>query len=172
MPHNVDDYAAMLARLLPQGMIWRPFPGSNFFRLLSAFGAELARLEADAARLVREVTPAQADEALEDWEEELGLPDECSLASSNTERRRQIVLFRLQRNGLMNEEYFRQLALSMGYDACFHHVFFITLPTVFGTPMRMGDRVDSRLRIWGIFDFECLVRQVKPAHAGVVFKYE
>ncbi|WP_276819361.1 YmfQ family protein [Mailhella massiliensis] len=195
MPHNVDDYAAMLARLLPQGMIWRPFPGSNFFRLLSAFGAELARLEADAARLVREVTPAQADEALEDWEEELGLPDECSLASSDTERRRQIVLFRLQRNGLMNEEYFRQLALSMGYDraevytvrpfradvslcghavwdACFHHVFFITLPSVFGTPLRMGDRINRRLRIWGILDFECLVRQVKPAHTGVVFKYE
>ncbi len=195
MGHSVNDYAAMLTRLLPRGCIWTALPDSNLGKLLCAFGTELARLEADAERLVQEVTPAETDEALEDWEEELGLPDECSLADNDRDRRRQIVLFKLQRTGLVNEEYFRQLALSMGYDraevykvrpfradvslcghavwdACFHHVFFITLPSVFGTPLRMGDRINRRLRIWGILDFECLVRQVKPAHTGVVFKYE
>ena len=195
MAHSVNDYAAMLTRLLPRGIIWGALPGSNLGKLLHAFGAELARLEADAARLVREVTPSETDEALEDWEEELGLPDECSLTDNDKDRRRQIVLFRLQRNGLLNEEYFRQLAISMGYDraevytvrpfradvsscghalwdACFHHVFFITMPSVSGMPLRMGDRINRRLRVWGILDFECLVRKVKPAHSGVVFKYE
>ena len=58
------------------------------------------------------------------------------------------------------------------WDASFHHVFFITLPSVSGMPLRMGDRINRRLRVWGILDFECLVRKVKPAHSGVVLKYE
>ena len=72
MGHSVNDYAAMLTRLLPRGCIWTALPDSNLGKLLCAFGTELARLEADAERLVQEVTPAETDEALEDWEEEIG----------------------------------------------------------------------------------------------------
>ena len=57
--HTATEYAAMLRKLLPRGVIWTASPESNLARLLTAFGAELARLEGDAERLLRELDPQQ-----------------------------------------------------------------------------------------------------------------
>lgn len=194
--HTAADYAAMLRKLLPRGIIWTASPESNLARLLAAFGAELARLEGDAQRLLRELDPQQTLEALEDWEEELGLPDECSQNGAGVAARRNAIVKKLQRGGLMNEAYYRELARAQGYenadvsrvrefrvgvsrmgdrlnDILFHHVFFVSVPYDGRIrAFRTGESVMGEpLRSWGDSSLECILNQQKPAHCKVLIKY-
>lgn len=195
--HTAADYAAMLRKLLPRGVIWTASPESNLARLLAAFGAELARLEGDAQRLLRELDPQQTLEALEDWEEELGLPDECSPEGAGMAARREAVVKKLQRGGLMNEAYYGELARAQGYenavvshvrefrvgvsrmgdrlnDILFHHVFFVSVPSGGRIrAFRMGESVmGERLRVWGDNSLECILNRQKPAHSKVFVTYQ
>ena len=192
--HTAADYAAMLRKLLPRGVIWTASPESNLARLLAAFGAELARLEGDAQRLLRELDPQQT---LEDWEEELGLPDECSPEGAGVAARREAVVKKLQRGGLMNEAYYGELAHAQGYenavvscvrefragvsrmgdrlnDILFHHVFFVSVPS--GGQIRAFRTGESgmgeRLRTWGDDSLECILNRQKPAHSMVFVTYQ
>lgn len=195
--HTATEYAAMLRKLLPRGVIWTASPESNLARLLTAFGAELARLEGDAERLLRELDPQQSLEALEDWEEELGLPDECSQNGAGVAARRDAIVKKLQRGGFMNEAYYVELAGSLGYedavvsrvrefrvgvsrmgdrlnDILFHHVFFVSVPS--GGQIRAFRTGESgmgeRLRTWGDDSLECILNRQKPAHSKVFVTYQ
>lgn len=193
--HNAGDYAAMLAGLLPRGIIWRGGPRLN--ALLGACAEELARLEGAAHRLIREVTPQTAVEALEDWEAELGLPDPCLGAAGTIQQRREAVLRKLQRGGGQNEAYYLDLARALGYPGArvdgvrefragvsraghrvwaeaWHHVFFVTVPLHGDVrEFRAGSsRAGDRLRLWGDEALECVMRREKPAHTNVIVQYQ
>lgn len=195
--HTAADYTAMLRRLLPRGIIWTAAPGANLTRILAAFAEELARLEGDAERLLRELDPQQTLEALEDWEDELGLPDECSQSDAGVAARRDAVVKKLQCGGFMNEAYYVELARSLGYedavvskvrefrvgvsrmgdrlnDILFHHVFFVSVPS--GGQIRAFRTGESgmgeRLRTWGDDSLECILNRQKPAHSKVFVTYQ
>lgn len=195
--HTATEYAAMLRKLLPRGIIWTAAPASNLASLLAAFGEELARLEGEAERLLRELDPQQSLEALEDWEEELGLPDECSPEGAGVAARRDAIVKKLQRGGFMNEAYYVELDRSLGYedavvsqvrefrvgvsrmgdrlnDILFHHVFFVSVPS--GAQIlafRTGESgMGERLRTWGDDSLECILNRQKPAHSKVFVTYQ
>lgn len=191
--HTAADYAAMLRKLLPRGVIWTASPESNLARLLAAFGAELARLEGDAQRLLRELDPQQTLEALEDWEEELGLPDECFLAET-IEARREAIVRKLQRGGFMNASFYVELARSHGYESAvveephpfragsltgdrvysekFVYVFYVVVAASDSVRFfRAGSIAGERLREWDM-SLECVMQKTKPAHTRVFIIYE
>lgn len=191
--HTAADYAAMLRKLLPRGAIWTASPESNLARLLAAFGAELARLEGDAQRLLRELDPQQTLEALEDWEEELGLPDECFLAET-IEARREAIVRKLQRGGFMNASFYVELARSHGYESAvveephpfragsltgdrvysesFVYVFYVVVSASDSVRFfRAGSIAGERLREWDM-SLECVMQKTKPAHTRVFIIYE
>ena len=191
--HTAADYAAMLRKLLPRGVIWTASPESNLARLLAAFGAELARLEGDVQRLLRELDPQQTLEALEDWEEELGLPDECFLTET-IEARREAIVRKLQRGGFMNASFYVELARSHGYESAvveephpFHagsltgdrvysesfvYVFYVVVSASDSVHFfRAGSIAGERLREWDM-SLECVMQKTKPAHTRVFIIYE
>ena len=191
--HTAADYAAMLRKLLPRGVIWTASLESNLARLLAAFGAELARLEGDAQRLLRELDPQQTLEALEDWEEELGLPDECFLAKT-IEARREAIVRKLQRGGFMNASFYVELARSHGYESAvveephpfragsltgdrvysesFVYVFYVVVSASDSVHFfRAGSIAGERLREWDM-SLECVMQKTKPAHTRVFIIYE
>ncbi len=191
--HTAADYAAMLRKLLPRGVIWTASPESNLARLLAAFGAELARLEGDAQRLLRELDPQQTLEALEDWEEELGLPDECFQAET-IEARREAIVRKLQRGGFMNASFYVELARSHGYESAvveephpfragsltgdrvysesFVYVFYVVVLASDSVRFFRADSIaGERLQEWDM-SLECVMQKTKPAHTRVFIIYE
>ena len=196
MSFSAADYTAMLKKLLPRGVLWEVWPGTKLHGLLRGFAAELARLEGDAERALRELDPPSTLEALADWEQELGLPDECVRSSSIAERRAAVVR-KLQRGTLMNEAYYESLARGMGYESAkvssvttfragvsragdrvwgesFKHVFFVAVPPSGEVRVfRAGaSRVGERLRDWGEDALACVLEREKPAHTRVFVIYE
>jgi len=49
----------------------------NFGKILKAFAIALEDFQAYVVKLINEAIPGLSDELLTEWEEELGLPDEC-----------------------------------------------------------------------------------------------
>lgn len=69
------DYLQQLQELLPPGPAWPRDPDAYLTRLLSAWAAECARVDARANALMDEADPRATAELLPDWERMLGLPD-------------------------------------------------------------------------------------------------
>ena len=196
MPASLSDYAGMLRKLLPRGIIWEAGPQSSMGRLFSACAAELLRVEGDAERLGRELTPQTSVEALEDWEHELGLPDECLTADQSLAARREAVVRKLQRGGFMNRAYYQSLLRALGYaeaeafsvlplragasragdpvcDGDYPHILFIAVS-------RRGEirrfhagtsQAGERLSTAADPMVECVINREKPAHVQVEFQY-
>jgi len=201
MSHTVDDYREMLLGLLPRGLLWKDARSGLIGNLFSALSAELARIEGDAERALRELDPAQATESLEDWEYELGIPDECGLVGENISSRRNAVRNKLQRGHLMNAAYYTELAHVIGFDGAAAtdivplradygraeagvyedgqtavNTFILTIP---GTSsfdekrFRPGaSRSGDKLRTWEVSQLQCIINRDKPAHTICIFSYE
>ncbi len=194
MAKTAADYHAMLLRLLPRGIIWDRAREGRIGRLLEAFGQELSRLEGDAARAIVELTPATSTEALEDWEAELGLPDECAPDAQTLDERRAAVIRKLQRGLGMDKGFYLRLLREFGFEnvaisehvpmMCDHgraddllfsdwgaHAMYVSIPnSVTLQRFRTGSsRNPERLLDWQETGIECVIAREKPAHVRVIF---
>ena len=106
MAETLEQRAARFARLgralLPKGHAWARFPGANFRDLLSATLYEFARVETQIDTFSDEMDPRETSLLLTEWENALGLPDECG-AATTTEGRRAAILARLTDSGTNTE---------------------------------------------------------------------
>ncbi len=194
MAKTAADYHDMLLRLLPRGIIWDRAREGRLGAIFAACAQELARLEGDAARALVELTPATSTEALEDWEQELGLPDECAPDAQSLDERRAAVIRKLQRGTGMDKGFYLRLLREYGFenvfisertpfmadrgradDLCFSdwgpHEMYVTIPdTVRTMRFRTGaSRNPERLLDWKETGIECVIAREKPAHTRVVF---
>ena len=74
----VEAYADLIARLLPKGHAWdrvREWAG------LRGLATELCRIDERGLVLLEQIDPLTSTEMLEDWEQLLALPDDCSPAA-------------------------------------------------------------------------------------------
>lgn len=196
MAKSIEQYAAMLCQLLPRGSLWHAEKGTQLRKLMTALAAELTRLEGDAERLLRELDPMSTIEALEDWERELGLPDECLGESEGLAARREAVVRKLQRGGLMNVPYYISLAKALGYDDVsissvqpfraeasraedpvwsdsVANVFYVSVDGT-GNARRFHagtSQAGDYLSYAGDTVLECIINREKPAHTQAVFQY-
>jgi len=131
----IDKYKRLVGKLFPIGKAWEKV---RRHELLEGVATEFARVHERAQDLLVEIDPNQTTEMLEDWEEMLGLPDECSPEGQNEIERREQVVQKLTALGGLNAAYYEFLAKKLGYDVT------VTDYTPFRTDSRLG-RVGKRL---------------------------
>lgn len=194
MALSSDDYARMLAGLMPHGPAWSDQVVAH---LVAAWAEELARLDVRIDALIEQADPRTADELLGDWERVLGLPDKCtaSIGLSIAERQR-LAWAKLTEQGGQSRAYFIALAerygesgvtISDGFrpmncnDDCndalysdadkfvwrvnFQH------PAANARAMTCNDDCSDALQMYALSLAECPLSERKPAHTILVFSY-
>lgn len=113
---SAEAYARQLKQLLPRGRVWNLEPGSLTSKVLLAIGEELARVSGRAGNLLDELDPRTALELLNEYEQMLGLPDDCmtEIPISTTERR-VAVAAKLAAEGGQTPEFYIALAANLGF---------------------------------------------------------
>ncbi|MBL3582636.1 YmfQ family protein [Oleidesulfovibrio alaskensis] len=194
-PYDQTQYAAQLKALLPPGSAFAAEKDSVTSALLTALAAELARLDAEAHRLLAEADPAQTLELLPEWEKQCGLPDACSRREATIAERRESVVMRLASMGGQSPDYYAELATAIAGKLCTVREYrpFRSGMSAAGDPLSNGDWVftfavqapavpihsfacgqgaaGEPLRRWGITRLECVIRKLAPAHCIVIFTY-
>ncbi|MDD2109305.1 YmfQ family protein [Pseudomonas asiatica] len=189
------EYREQLKALLPLGQAFPRDPGTTLHNLLDGMSTELARVDARAEVLLREVNPATTMEMLTDWERVAGLPDKCAgTLESTVQGRRNALLAKLTATGGQSKDYFIAIAASLGYevtieefrpfragvseagDALTNGDWIFTwrmhAPEVTVIPFRAGmSAAGEPLRVWGNDTLVCKIRQLAPAHTAVLFAY-
>ena len=118
MARNSKDYLRLLQSLLPRGKVWTRALNARLTEYLYAEADELARIDDRAQVLLRERNTLYTTELIEDHENELGLPDECTRDYDLvlTERRK-AVNAKLTATGGQHKQYYIDIAAAYGYTA-------------------------------------------------------
>jgi len=131
----IAKYKRLIGKLFPLGKAWEKVREHD---LLTGVATEFARIHERGQDFLREIDPNQTLELIEDWEQSLGLPDECSPDNQDYIERREQIVQKLTALGGMSKAYLEFLANQLGYN--------ITIKdyTPFRTDGRRG-RVGNRL---------------------------
>lgn len=109
------DYSQEIMDLMPRGAVWPRDPDSMLVALSKALGPTFSRIRDDAGALVNDLFPATTNAMLTDWENSLGLPDECTPLNPTTEQRRAAVLAKFISTGGQSIPYFTAVAAALGF---------------------------------------------------------
>lgn len=195
MGMSESDYLAQAQALLPPGPAWPRDEQAYITRLLLGLGAEFARAEDRASRLLDEADPRTTAELLIDWERVAGLPDGCVLDDGfepSSEQRRASLVGRLTMQGAQSLTYFEELAASLGYtvtasefdvydvnDDVGHPIYGVDwahvwqVQSVLNQPVYffVTSTVADPLASWSNVVLECVLNRFKPAHSVLLFSY-
>ncbi len=194
--HDAADYTNQMNQLMPTGLAWSRVRGSANERLLEGMAEEPARVEARAIYLVLKEFFAQSTrELLPEWEEEYGLPDECTTLGVTYEERIENLLRKIRTIGGQSIPYFISVAKALGIDITIDEfrpfrvgrnrvgdrlyglewlfVWRVTMPVTKTYRFRVGrNSVGDRFRYWRRNEIlECIINKLKPAHTYVIFAY-
>jgi uncharacterized protein YmfQ (DUF2313 family) len=192
---TAEDYAQLLADLLPRGWAWPRDPDTVLMRTFAGLAAEFARIHGRDCDLLTESYPGTALETLTDWERLCGLPDPCVAPPLTTlQERRAAVLARLASRGGQSRAYYIAVAAALGFDITITEFFaFRTGQNRAGDPVngvawcytwrinaaewtvwsfRAGlSTAGEALRRWGNQRLVCAIEPLKPAHTILQFAY-
>jgi len=194
---TAEDYAHVLADLLPWGWAWAREPESVLMKTIEGLAAEYARVHARDCDLLAESYPGTALETLTDWERICGLPDPCTGPLDTIQERRAAILAKLAMRGGQSRQYYIDVALAIGFvitieefrpfrvgaNRAGDHLYGIEWmyywrvtswePAQKITAFRVGQSATrERLRSWGNDMLECLLRAIMPAHTVLQFAYQ
>lgn len=162
-------HLSLLMALMPQGLAWPreidPLGDSHpLLAVLSAWAAELERVDARINTLLEEANPAWANELAADWMAllELPPPGDASYATGTLQEWRTAILTRLGERGGQSWQYFQELATALGY----------TITIVAHQPFQTTSGVDRRIEPWeAIFFWEVFLtvanKQMMTAQSSV-----
>lgn len=106
--------AALFALALPPGQL-RERIGKDFRALIRGCSATFWRFHQRVDQLVLEYDPRRTTELINEWEESVGLPDECTAAATTLQARRAEVVARLISVGGASIAYLQSIAQAAGY---------------------------------------------------------
>lgn len=86
---STDDYLKALQALIPSGRAWTRDKNAVQTAVLRALARSFQRSDNDAQSLLSGAFPKTATIMLTDWENTLGLPDDCSIGEVDTIAKRQ-----------------------------------------------------------------------------------
>jgi len=116
--YSNQDYAFALGKLLPRGKAWEQGNSEVMTRVLLGLAKSFAASDSAALSLLRNAFPATAGSLLTDWEQALGLPDDCSIGEMTTiERRRLAVVTKLTGRDSLSVD-----ALAATLARCGYHI--------------------------------------------------
>ncbi|MFZ8595599.1 putative phage tail protein, partial [Klebsiella quasipneumoniae subsp. similipneumoniae] len=81
---STDDYLKALQALIPSGRAWTRDKNAVQTAVLRALARSFQRSDNDAQSLLSGAFPKTATIMLTDWENTLGLPDDCSIGEVDT----------------------------------------------------------------------------------------
>lgn len=193
---KVIFYKAQLQRLFPQGKLFKFFDGSNQDKLVAGIADELARIDDRGDKILQESDPRTTEELLPEWEEMLGLPDECGSNAVTVQDRRNQILQKLKLLGGQSKALYVELAQQLGYDVSiedvieyqpfvagsragdrltngpWQHTWAMIIPEFTVRPFVAGSYAGERLVEFGDDLLECIITKYKPAQTIVLFIYE
>jgi uncharacterized protein YmfQ (DUF2313 family) len=188
-----DDYARVLADLLPRGAAWPRDPDATIMLAMRGLAEEWARWTDRNCDLLAEAYPCGATESIEDWERICGLPDPCTGPLATLQQRRIAVCAALAATGGSSEQYFIELAAALGYSITIETFepfrvetntveqplydeswMFAWRITVAGGPHITYFRVDvstveEPLEAYSHDQLLCLFAKLKPAHTVIIW---
>ena len=193
-----NEYCQQQQALLPVGHAWSREPEGIVSRILAGLALVWARVHGRALALVEEADPTTARETLVDWEENLGLPDECTVNTATTlQERRAAVAEKYVSKGNQSVSRFYEVAEDLGYQVTVkeyrpfvtgisrcgdalnggHEVRFVFTVTPHGprlTRFRCGESTtgEKLLKITRAADLECRLRKSAYAHVLPILNYE
>ncbi|KPC53036.1 YmfQ family protein [Amantichitinum ursilacus] len=189
------NYLHQAMALLPPGPAWPAETTGPLARQLAALADSFARVDAAARSVIDESTPANAYALLEDWEDALGLPDECSVQGSQTlSERRQAASAKYIATGGQRADYYIGIAQAYGYPNAtvteysarsygrarmgrryggweWNYAWQLNLPAQQVLPRMGGAPFGEPYKVWGNAALECTINKLKPAHTRVFFVY-
>ncbi len=191
-PQGIGESTQALADVMPNGKVFdaKNIGSSTFRKLLKALAKEQLRYDNNLFELVCQYIPNFTISYIEEWEQELGIPDQCFVVAgvSDQERRRNIII-KLAFLGLVTTQDYNDLAAIMGLTIDIvvsgdTSRFPLTFPVTFGSQFVM------KIKFEGIQEagfpyvfpitfvdqqgelFECLVNNYKQAYLVVNFEYD
>ena len=198
-PVNRDAYRDQLHALLPAGRAWPEDSGTTLDSLVRAFASQFSATDRSASRLLDEILPSTTFQLLPDWERVAGLPDDCSVATSDVTIRRASLLAVLVTQATLHADQFVAVAARFGititvdeldqtraetYAAAqtppldvtngkWRFIWWINIPSSSDIRrFRTTSRVNERLTTFERnTEMECRLAKIAPAHTVVVFSY-
>ncbi|OTA14031.1 prophage tail protein [Xenorhabdus vietnamensis] len=194
--YSVNDYTAGLNGLLPTGMAWTRQPNSVMSAVIRAIARSYHRSDQDAHALLDGGFPATATIMLPEWEQTLGLPDDCAIGEIDSiSLRQKSVVSKLLKTGGQSNQYFIDLAAELGFNititefrqaragmsACgaaingddWPFVWRINAPTTtINYAVAGGSYCGDPLRSWGNKKLECQFQKISPSHTILQFGYD
>jgi len=193
--YGPDDYANVMADLLPVGAVWPRDADSVQQRVIGALAVEWARVSAAICELLAEAFPCGALQALPDWERIAGLPDPCTGPLETIQQRQAAVCAAFAARGGSSIAYFEDLAARLGFI-----VHIQTFQPFRASVSRAGDPLFSEqwahvwlvqveggtqviyfrasvsaagepLATWGNKLLECVFERYKPAHTVLLWAF-
>ena len=197
MGFSAEEYRTMLYNLLPKGRAWTRDSVSTLFNLIHGLATEYSRVDGRSDDLLNERDTRQTLELLADYENDFGLPDDCTPDSPTIQQRRSEVYAKFIEEGGLNPQSYIDLAASLGITIT------ITQYTPFWCGIGMcGDEIGDQTNIfyWKVgihtdlqfwefftcgssqcgdplgsdidsFTLRCLFERYKPAHTILLWEY-
>jgi len=186
-----SDYTKALLSLFPQGLSWPRNVEATLYKVVNGLAQEMGRVDGRAADLLEiETDPRTANETLDDWERNFGLPDPClPVPPSTLPARRAALVARMTMMGAQDRKFFTGLAASLGQTVNIQEY----APYMAGvsrtgdtrSPLYGADSVHYRwqlgppeMRFYWTVDLnsvlsgaECVLRRYSPMHTELVIKY-
>lgn len=191
---SVVQYASILKNLLPSGRAWNKYSDSIFNNFLMGLAEEMLRADQSFEKLITESDPRTATDMLQEWENLVGIPDECQDVSSSIGQRRLDITRKYTARGGQNADYFKKLAADFGYDVTISEyqlfragkgragdaiydeswTFYWQVFSSDVTPVFFeagGSSAGDPLRLFRNDILECVIRRAAPAHTHPIFTY-
>jgi len=177
MAMNADAYKCLLRSLLPQGAAWPIDDDTDLLKTISALSKEFERIDQRVDQLMLEIDPRTSSELLNEYENALGLPDNCITSVLTFAERRQNAFVALTLRSIPNVTWLVSVAKNIGFDITITNpspnVWQVNAPTetlqlaeygntVYGDPYRKYGREQI---------LECTMMKLNRAHATVQFNY-
>lgn len=191
---NTEEQAQSLANYLPGGKLFSQanVHDSTFRKLIRGLAGELVTADGYLHNFSQEIIPDETVLFIDEWEQAVGIPDDCFPGTGSTTERRLHVLVKLASLGVQTVDDFEALATLLGatvqvisgheatsFPLVFPWVFFSTVLesrftiivtfTVqeanrfpFTYPIVFGDDT--------IAIIECLFTKLKPANCAIIFQ--
>lgn len=100
---SLEDAALTLSQHMPTGRAWAVgVEDSNINRLITSLAKNFQTVEELIEELAREFDINQTFDLIEEWEESVGLPDNCLVTTGPIEERRSQVLQRLRKEPVVS----------------------------------------------------------------------
>ena len=116
--HTLDEQRQSLAHFLPSGCLLaaKNVPDTNFFKLIQGFAKEFVRMECAIVELQDDYLPSNTTAFLDEWEDSLGIPDDCFTGTGLPAERRRDIIVKLSLMNVQTRQDFIDLAAVYGFD--------------------------------------------------------